>query len=351
MARKYGKNDEKLNYSAAVRELKQQGSAKAYLLWGPEDYLREQYLTELKKICLPEGEDSFSYHRMDGPELNLEQLRQAMDALPFMTERSFIELRDMDVNKVKDADTLEKLLKDVPDYCVLVFVLGADYEMDGRLKSVKALRQNVKELKFTSQSQGQLTDWLVRRFAAAGKGIELDAAQRLIFISGELMSGLIPEIEKVAAYAKGERVTVADVEAVANHIPEAVIFDMTEYIAQKKYNTALSVLAELLADKNNEPIAMLAMLGMQMRRLYAARLSIEQSLGVKYVMDACAIKSDYVAKKLINAARGFTLPQLIKAVELCAETDYKMKSSSQDERELLKEAVLRIAAGEVNGED
>ena len=205
MARKYGKNDEKLNYSAAVRELKQQGPAKAYLLWGPEDYLREQYLTELKKICLPEGEDSFSYHRMDGPELNLEQLRQAMDALPFMTERSFIELRDMDVNKVKDADTLEKLLKDVPDYCVLVFVLGADYEMDGRLKSVKALRQNVKELKFTSQSQGQLTDWLVRRFAAAGKGIELDAAQRLIFISGELMSGLIPEIEKVAAYAKGER--------------------------------------------------------------------------------------------------------------------------------------------------
>lgn len=351
MARKYGKNDEKLNYSAAVRELKQQGPAKAYLLWGPEDYLREQYLTELKKICLPEGEDNFSYHRMDGPELNLEQLRQAMDALPFMTERSFIELRDMDVNKVKDADTLEKLLKDVPDYCVLVFVLGADYEMDGRLKSVKALRQNVKELKFTNQSQGQLTDWLVRRFAAAGKGIELDAAQRLIFISGELMSGLIPEIEKVAAYAKGERVTVADVEAVANHIPEAVIFDMTEYIAQKKYNTALSVLAELLADKNNEPIAMLAMLGMQMRRLYAARLSIEQSLGVKYVMDACAIKSDYVAKKLINAARGFTLPQLIKAVELCAETDYKMKSSSQDERELLKEAVLRIAAGEVNGED
>lgn len=351
MARKYGKNDEKLNYSAAVRELKQQGPAKAYLLWGPEDYLREQYLTELKKICLPEGEDSFSYHRMDGPELNLEQLRQAMDALPFMTERSFIELRDMDVNKVKDADTLEKLLKDVPDYCVLVFVLGADYEMDGRLKSVKALRQNVKELKFTSQSQGQLTDWLVRRFAAAGKGIELDAAQRLIFISGELMSGLIPEIEKVAAYAKGERVTVADVEAVANHIPEAVIFDMTEYIAQKKYNTALSVLAELLADKNNEPIAMLAMLGMQMRRLYAARLSIEQGLGVKYVMDACAINSDYVAKKLINAVRGFTLPQLIKAVELCAETDYKMKSSSQDERELLKEAVLRIAAGEVNGED
>ena len=351
MSRKYSKNDEKLNYSAAIRELKQQGPARAYLLWGPEDYLREQYLSELKRICLPEGEDSFSYHRMDGPELNMEDLRLAMDSLPFMTERSFIELRDMDINRLKDSEALEKLLADVPDYCVLAFVLGASYELDGRLKSVKALRQNVKELKFTSQSQGQLTDWLVRRFAAAGKGIELDAAQRLIFISGELMSGLIPEIEKVAAYAKGDKVTVADVEAVANHIPEAVIFDMTEYISQKKYNTALSVLAELLSDKNNEPIAMLAMLGMQMRRLYAARLAVEQGLGIKFLMDQCAVKSDYAAKKLINAAKAFSLPQLIRAVELCAETDYKMKSSSQDERELLKEVVLRIAAGEVNGEN
>ena len=126
---------------------------------------------------------------------------------------------------------------------------------------------------------------------------------------------------------------------------------MTEFIAQKKYNSALSVMAELLSDKNNEPIAMLAMLGVQMRRLYAARLALERDLGVKYLTDDCAIKSDYVAKKLLNAARGFTLAQLIRAVELCAETDYKMKSSSQDERELLKEAVLRIAAGESDGEN
>ena len=351
MAKKYGKEEEKLNYTAAVRELKQLGPERVYLLWGPEDYLREQYLVQLKKICLPEGDDSFSYRRMDGPELDLTALRQAMDALPFMTERSFIELRDMDINKIKDTETFSAMLQDVPEYCVLAFVLDADYELDGRLKSVKALRQTAKELKFTNQSQGMLTDWLVRRFAAAGKRIELDAAQRLIFISGELMSGLIPEIEKVAAYAKGERVTVADVEAVANHIPEAVIFDMTEFIAQKKYNSALSVLAELLADKNNEPIAMLAMLAMQMRRLYAARLAIEQGLGSKFVMEACAIKSDYIAKKLINAARGYTLPQLIRAVELCAQADYQMKSSSQDARELLKEVVLHIAAGEEHAAD
>ena len=193
-----------------------------------------------------------------------------------------------------------------------------------------------------------LTDWIVRRFAAAGKSIELDAAQRLIFISGDLMSRLIPEIEKVAAYAKGDRVTVADVEAVANHIPEAVVFDMTDYIAQKKYNTAMAVLAELISDKNNAPIAMVAMIGQQMRRLYGAKLASAQPDGMKALMDACGIKYEFIAKKLIASARGFTLPQLVRAVELCADADYKMKSSSTDDTELLKELVLRIAAGEAD---
>jgi DNA polymerase-3 subunit delta len=266
--------------------------------------------------------------------------------MPFMTERTFVELRDVDINKLSDADACMKIICDIPDYCTVVFVQNAEFDPDGRLRFVKTLRSEGREIKFTPQSQGMLTDWIARRFAAAGKGIELSAAQRLIFISGDLMSRLIPEIEKIAAYAKGDKVTQDDVEAVANHIPEAVVFEMTELIAHKKNNSALSVLSELLSDKNNEPIMMLAVLGKQMRQLYAARLALDKNLGTKYVMEACTIKYDYIASKLISAARGFTLPQLKRAVELCCETDYRMKSSGVDERELLKEVVLRIAAGE-----
>ena len=65
-------------------------------------------------------------------------------------------------------------------------------------------------------------------------------------------------------------------------------------------------------------------------------------------MDACGIKYEFIAKKLIASARGFTLPQLARAVELCADADYKIKSSSTDDTELLKELVLRIAAGEAD---
>ena len=346
MAKRNDKNDKRLNYPSAVRQLKELGPQRLYFLWGPEDYLREDYLTKLKKICLPEGEDSFSFKRLDGPELDQLELRQAIDAMPFLTERSFVEVRNVDLNKLGDTENCLKLLSDIPEYCTVALVQSAEFEPDGRLKLIKGLREIAVEWKFTQQPQGMLIDWISRRFAASGKSIDLEAAQRLIFISGDLMNRLIPEIDKISAYAKGERVTMADVEAVANHIPEAVIFDLTDQIAQKQYNTALNTLAELLADKNNEPIPILAMLGAQMRKLYAARLALEEGLGTQFVMDACAIKHDFIAKRLLQSARAFSLSQLQCAVELCAETDYRIKSSGQDDRELFKETVLRIAAGE-----
>ena len=197
MARK--KEEEKLNYNAELRRLKQQGPESLYLLWGPEDYLREQYLQQLKAVCLPEGEDSFSYKRMDGPELDDIELQNALDAMPFMTERTFVEIRDADLNKLKEPEKYIKILSDIPDYCTVAFVQSAQYELDGRMKLIKSLKSEGRELKFTQASQGLLIDWIIRRFAAAGKGVELDAAQRLIAMSVDLMSRLIPEVEKVAA--------------------------------------------------------------------------------------------------------------------------------------------------------
>ena len=90
------KKQEVLDYNAQVRTLRERGPGRLYLLWGREDYLREQYLMELKKLCLPGGEDDFSYHRFDGAELDFQALADAVDAVPFLSERTLIEERGFD---------------------------------------------------------------------------------------------------------------------------------------------------------------------------------------------------------------------------------------------------------------
>lgn len=344
MAKKQ-ERESRLDYGEAIRKLRREGPKPLYFLWGPEDYLREDYLAKLRSLCLPEGEDSFSYKRLNGPTMDLNQLRDAVDAMPFLTERSFVELRDLDLGGLgeEEGKRFLKILSDIPEYCTVALVQGVQFTPDGRLKTIKTLRGMAEELKFTSQSLGKLSDWIVRRFAAAGKQIDLDTAQHLIFLCGDLMNRLIPEIEKIAAYARGPKVTTADVDAVADHIPEADVFTMTDYIAQRRYDSALSVLAELLADRRNDAFGIHALLSSQMRRLYAAAVILDRGGGVPELMDTLNLK-EYPARLLLQAARRYTTEKLRRAVEICAETEYLAKSGGGDMNRLLPEAVLRIAA-------
>lgn len=345
-------NENKLDYTQEVKKLKSEGPKRLYLLRGEEDYLREQFLSVLKTVCLPDGEDDFSYKRLDGEELEYSQFEGAVDSLPFMTERTFVEVRNADVNKLKDGELFLKLLGDIPDYCTVAFILDADYELDRRLKFTKGFVELAYDMSFSTQSRSLLFNWISRRFAAAGKRIDFEAVERLIFVSGSLMNQLIPEIEKIAAYTKGDCVTCAEVDAVAHHIPEADVFAMTGHVAKKEYNIAAGMLSELISgNDDNEPIMILALLGAQMRKLYAAKLALEEGLGIQYVMSTCNMRFESFARQLVEQSRAFSFSQLRRAIELCAEADYKMKSSSEDDAELLKETFMRIASGESDGED
>ena len=63
-------------------------------------------------------------------------------------------------------------------------------------------------------------------------------------------------------------------------------------------------------------------------------------------MESCKISYPFLAEKLLTSAKGFTAARLKMAVELCAESDYRMKSSSEDDGDILKELLLRVAVGE-----
>ena len=147
------KNEEKLNYAAVKRELKQSGPARLYLLHGEEDYLLESFIADLTRECLPEGADDFSLRELDGASLTMQQLADSVNALPFATERTLTIVRGLDLNHLReqDAKALEAIASDVPEYATLALVCRGAQEPDGRLKAVKALRRHARDLNFTEQ--------------------------------------------------------------------------------------------------------------------------------------------------------------------------------------------------------
>ncbi len=337
----YRKKKEVANYGALCRELREKGPERLYLLWGEEDYLVSDFTEKIRAACVPEGNEDFDLKLLEGPGLELRALEDALDAMPFFGGRTFVHLRGVDINKCTD-ERFRTLLGDVPEWCTVLVTLPPETAPDGRLGIVKLLKSKGKAVEFEARPEGELFRWLTKRFAAHGKRIGQREMERLLFLSGELMNRLIPEIDKVCAYAQGEEVTMADIDAVAHHLPEADAFEMADSIAAGDYDGAAALLSELLA-KDTEPIWINAALSTQLRRLYAAKLSQERKLGAAWFGEVTGSKG-YFASRAMETARGFSLEELRQDVRLCAETDWLLKGGSALEgTEILKELLLRLA--------
>ena len=333
------------DYSAELKKLKTLGPERVYLLSGEEDYLREQFIAEIRKLCLG-GEEDFNYRRLDGTALDMNVLAEAVDAVPFLAERTVVEVRDFDINhcRDKDAEQLKKLLSDVPDTCTLLFVIHPDYEMDGRLSAVRIVKQYACSVDFAAQGGGVLFNWINRRFAAQGKKISRQDMEYLIFVGGTLMNQLIPEIEKLCAGTSGDTVTRADIDALVRRLPDAQVFDMLDDLSMGKKDAAAAALAQLLA-MSEEPSKLLSMVGMQVRRLFAVKLAQLENCGRNETLELVGVRYDFIVDKLRQSAKRYSFPQIGKMLDLCAEYDYKMKRVPVDKTELLKELFMRIAEG------
>jgi DNA polymerase-3 subunit delta len=156
---------------------------------------------------------------------------------------------------------------------------------------------------------------------------------------------LIPEIEKVASYAGGKKLRLPTSTPSAHHIPEADVFEMSEALSRGDMTRRPDLLSELLAGEE-PPIKILAILGGQMRRLYTARVALDRGLGAAFVKELCALRFDFIAQRLLSGARRLfpALPPPRPVYALRGD-DYRMKSSSDDDGELLKELMLRLAVG------
>ena len=89
---------------------------------------------------------------------------------------------------------------------------------------------------------------------------------------------------------------------------------------------------------------LLALIGMQMRRIYAAKLAIEKRMSAADTMELTGVRFDFILRKLQQSARQFTLAQLRDIVAMCADYDYRLKSSGQDGRDTLRELFAAMAA-------
>lgn len=334
------KQPDAAGFDKLKRDLSDKKPGQLYIFHGEETYLREHYLGRLRDTVLTGGLGEFNRHDLSAKDMSPHALEEAVDCLPMMAERTLVLVTDFDLFKAGDKDAYIQILSNLPGYCCLVFLYDViEYRPDARTKLAAAIKEHGTVVNFVRQDLSDLKEWVHRRFRALGKEIEPRLCGELIELCGDLMQNLGQEIEKIGSYAKGPAITMADIQAVATPQLSAVVFRIADAIGEKRYDEAAAVLGDLYRMQVT-PYEIMGAFGTQMRKLYSARLALEQGRDAAYVGRLWGMK--FPANRLMNSARRFSLPWCRRAVVRCAQTDLAMKSTGQDARELMTTLLLEL---------
>lgn len=325
--------------------LKREEPANLYIFHGPEDYLRDYYLEQLKSKVVAGGMESFNLHIFQGKDLDIQTLTEAVEAMPMMSDRSLVLVYDWDLFKNEDRrDKLMALFSDLPDYVCLVFLYTiTEWKGNANTKLGKLIKTKAQVVEFRQQEQSDLNAWARRRLHQSwGKEIDSGTVEYLTFLCGGLMTNLAGELDKLGAYARGRNVTKADIDAVCDPVLDARAFQMTDAIGAGDYDRAMSLLGELCR-MGESPIYILAAVGRQLRQIWSARLALENKRAESYLAQLWGMKSSWQAKKLMQTARRYSLPWCRQAVQLTQEADLAMKLGGRDGEEVLTDLLLTLA--------
>lgn len=330
------------------KNIKEQDFLPVYLIKGSEPYLKLNYTNLLAENVVPAGLEVFNFHKLDGETVTMNELAECVEALPAMCERTCVLVHDLDFEKLSDPDreALTDLLSDAPDTCVLIFWQDT-VGFPQKTKKMKDLLKLIDGVGAVVDLDGRDRRDLVRFIAQECKKRERtiapQTAEYLLDSVGEDMSNLITEIDKLCNYADSE-ISTADVDAICVKSLESTAFQMVDALLDNDFDGVFRSLS-ILFDGKTEPMMILGALVSTYSDMYRARVILDSGgrQGDLKQLFPKVYKSDFKLKNAFRRAGRFSMPALRRSLELLAEADTKLKSSSEDHRTVFEKLMIELA--------
>lgn len=338
----------KLNEKTLWKNIKSQEYLPVYLLKGNEPYLKLNYANLLAGSVVPAGLEVFNYHKLDGETVTMNELVECVEALPAMCERTCVLVHDLDFEKLSDPDreALVDLLSDAPDTCTLIFWQDT-VGFPQKTKKMKELLALIDEagavVDLDARTRQDLVKFVVTECGKSDRVISAYTAEYLIDNVGEDMSNLVTEIEKLCNFAERE-ITQADIDSVCIRSLEATAFQMIDALLDNQFDRVFRSLG-ILFDMKTEPMMILGALISTYSDMYRAKVIAHeggQQRDLKKLFPQ-AYKSDFKLRNAFRRAGRFSMPALRKSLELLAEADTKLKSTSVDHRTVFEKLMIELA--------
>ena len=322
-----------LNEDLKTGQLKQ-----IYLLYGEEAYLKKQYRDKLHQAIVP-LEDTMNYAYYEGKGINVREVIDLAETLPFFAEHRLIVLENSGFFKNASPE-LADYLKELPETTAMIFV---ESEIDKRGKLYKAVKEKGRIVELGRQDEGTLLRWIAGNVRREGKQITEQTIRFFLTKVGTDMENIQKELEKLFCYTLDKQeISAEDVEEICTTQITNQVFDMVEAVAKKQQRKALDYYYDLLALKE-PPMRILFLLTRQFRLLWEVKDMDRQGYPRKEIATKAGLHP-FVVGKYQEQARAFSEPALRKILEDSVDMEECIKTGRLSDTLVIELFIMKYSA-------
>lgn len=322
------------------KDIKKGKFSPLYLLYGSEDFLINETKKYMIDAALTEEEREFNLSIYDLEETTVESAVEDCQTIPFLGEWKVVIMHNpYFLTAEKGKEKVDHNMKVFEEYIMnpvpsTILILIAPYKkLDERKKITKYLLKNavVLEAKF---SEKDTKDWIRQRITENGFEITSNAVELLYQFTGQNLTILNHELEKIFLYSDGK---IIDEEMIQLLVPKSLennIFVLVDKFVHQQLDQTLEIYHDLLK-QNEEPIKILAVIASQIRFIAQVKSLIKQGYGEQKV--ARILRSHpYRVKLAISQANRFDEEKFLAMIDELADIDYQMKTGFGNKESLLE---------------
>ena len=226
----------------------QKGARSIYLLEGDDAYFRMKGEEMIKTAFLQMPELNFS--SLDGETLkgsSLSSLIAAVESLPFMSERRIVKVAEFHPNETDYEKYLKNTFENFPAETILLIVnsegkKGVDLKRKGCITYVDC----------NCADEETVTKWVYITLRNAKISAPVEVCTLIARYCQCNMSRVALEVEKLIDYKREGELTRKEVDALVYKDTDYRIYEMTNAVARRDYDTFAAIVAELCRKVGDE---------------------------------------------------------------------------------------------------
>lgn len=324
-----------------LREFGKQKPDPAYLIYGPENYLKDKVLKTITEKFKTPGSEEFDVITIYGDESLSVNVLEQLEMMPFIAKHRIVILKNFDKMIASEKNLIAEYTENPVQTSILILTAEKNDEriIANRTISEKAVNINCR----SPYNADDIARWL--RAELRERNITMDNESISLFSNSIETDYLIAanELKKLIIYTKNSgNITLNDVIESVGKSKTNKIFDLQNAIGNKHLTRSLQILENMIL--NNESaifiIAMLTRFFSLIWKVVALRKKnlSDSEITTRHLMEIyIKYRSDY-----IKFASNYSKKDIEKVFSMLLQADVDLKSLNTKEEIILETLVYNI---------